>query len=62
MEKCILIGCDLHDRNMLLKIAVGREPSVKQSWSNDPAGRVAMIADLKRRAAADWKPSHDLCV
>lgn len=52
MEKSILIGCDLHDRNMLLKIAVGREPSVKRSWSNDPAGRVAMIADLKRRAAA----------
>lgn len=52
MEKCILIGCDLHDRNMLLKIAAGREPSAKRSWSNDPAGRVAMIADLKRRAVA----------
>ncbi|MGV1080947.1 MAG: transposase [Candidatus Nanopelagicales bacterium] len=51
MEKCILIGCDLHDRNMRLKIAVGREPSAKRSWSNDPAGRVAMIADLKQRAA-----------
>lgn len=52
MEQCMLVGCDLHDRSMLLKIAVGREPSVKRSWSNDPAGRLAMIADLKRRAAA----------
>ena len=51
MEQCMLVGCDLHDRSMLLKMAVGREPSVKRSWSNDPAGRLAMIADLKRRAA-----------
>lgn len=52
MEKCMLVGCDLHDRSMLLKIAVGREPSVKRNWPNDPAARLAMIADLKRRAAA----------
>jgi len=47
-----MIGCDLHDRSMLLKIAVGREPPGQRSWSNDPPGRAAMIADLKRRAAA----------
>ena len=23
MSKVIMIGCDLHDRNMLLKVAVG---------------------------------------
>jgi transposase len=52
MDKFIMVGCDLHDRNMLLKIAVGLEASAKRSWSNDPSGRVAMIADLKRRAVA----------
>lgn len=52
MEKFIMIGCDLHDRSMLLKMAVGREPPSKRSWSNDPSGRAAMIEDLKRRAAA----------
>lgn len=52
MDKCIMIGCDLHDRSMLLKIAVGREQPAKRSWANDPAARAAMIADLKRRAAA----------
>lgn len=51
MDKFIMVGCDLHDRSMLLKMAVGREPSAKRSWSNDPSGRVAMMADLKRRAA-----------
>ena len=52
MVKFIMVGCDLHDRSMLLKMAVGVEAPTKRSWSNDPSGRVAMIADLKRRAAA----------
>jgi len=52
MDKCIMVGCDLHDRSMLLKIAIGREPSVRRDWSNDAAGRAEMIADLKHRAAA----------
>lgn len=52
MDKFIMVGCDLHDRSMLLKIAVGREISAKRSWINDPSGRAAMIADLKHRAGA----------
>lgn len=52
MDKCIMIGCDLHDRSMLLKIAVGREQASKRSWGNDPSAWAAMIADLKARAAA----------
>jgi hypothetical protein len=52
MDKCILIGCDLHDRSMLLKIAVGLAVPDKRSWSNDRSGRVAMIGDLKRGVAA----------
>ena len=52
MDNLLMIGCDLHDRSMLLKMAVGLEAPAKRSWSNDRSGRVAMIADLKRRAGA----------
>ena len=51
MDKIMMVGCDLHDRSMLLKMAVGVEAPAKRSWSNDASGRVAMIRDLKRRAA-----------
>ena len=52
MDKIMMIGCDLHDRSMLLKIAIRRADPEKGNWSNDRAGRAAMIRDLKRRAAA----------
>jgi len=52
MEKFIMVGCDLHDKTMLLKMAVARESAVKRSWGNNASGRSAMVADLKRRAAA----------
>ena len=52
MDKLLMVGCDLHDRSMLLKIAVGLAAPDKRSWSNDASGRVAMIRELKRRAAA----------
>lgn len=52
MDESIMVGCDLHDRTMLLKMAVGRQAPSMRSWSNDRAGRAGMIADLKRRAAA----------
>jgi transposase len=49
MNKLILVGCDLHDKTMLLKIAVGQAAPVKRSFTNDVGGRQAMIADLKKR-------------
>jgi transposase len=52
MDKIMMVGCDLHDRSMLLKIAIGVASPDKRSWSNDRAGRKAMIGDLKRRAGA----------
>lgn len=52
MDKCIMIGCDLHDRSLMLKIATGPEKPAKRSFSNDPDGRAAMLADLRRRARA----------
>ena len=52
MEKIILVGCDLHDKNMLLKIAVGTEPAGKRTFQNTVSGRAAAVEDLKKRAAA----------
>jgi hypothetical protein len=37
MDKCIMIGCDLHDENMLLKVAVDRAAPEQRSL---PAGLV----------------------
>lgn len=51
MQNIIMIGCDLHDKNMLLKIAVNREPSVQKTVANTAVERAAMIEELKARAA-----------
>jgi transposase len=45
-----MIGCDLHDKTMLLKVAVGREAPQTLNLLNTPEARVKMIADLKQRA------------
>jgi len=52
MHQVIMIGCDLHDKTMLLKIAAGRE--VPETWSvkNTGAGRAKMIEALRERARA----------
>lgn len=52
MEKTILVGCDLHDKNMLLKIALGTEPPRKRVVRNNKADRKTAVEDLKERAAA----------
>jgi len=53
MANCLMIGCDLHDQTMLLKIAVDRPPPQMRSWGTDATARQKMIADLQTRAAAD---------
>lgn len=50
MGDCILVGCDLHDENMLLKVAVGAGAVRQQLWRNSAAGRRAMIRGLRREA------------
>ncbi len=55
MEEYIMVGCDLHDRTMLLKVARGREEAKKRSFSNDAGGRAAMIAYLQAEAAGKAK-------
>ncbi len=51
MKEYIIVGCDLHDKTMLLKIARGRSAADKVTWANNVAGRRAMLKDLKRRSA-----------
>lgn len=48
MEKLIMVGCDLHDKSMLLKMDVAGNVLTKR-WANRPERREAMVADLKRR-------------
>src|SRR5450755_2638053 len=50
MQNVIMIGCDLHDKNMLLKIAVNRDPSMQQIVGNTAAERQRMIERLKTQA------------
>jgi len=53
MGKYIMVGCDLHDASMLLKVAVDRQEPEKLYLDNDPEGRRRMIAELKRRKKAE---------
>ncbi len=49
MCKVIMIGCDLHDKTMLLKMAVGRQTPTMRTVRNTVKDRKKMIADLKER-------------
>jgi len=51
MDKCIMVGCDLHDQSLVLKIAQGTLPPATRRWANTVSGRQAMIADLQHRAS-----------
>ena len=51
MAKVIMVGCDLHDKSMLLKIAVDRGRPVVRSWGTGMSSRRAMAVDLQRRAS-----------
>jgi transposase len=50
MSKVIMIGCDLHDRNVLLRYAVGTSQPQQLAYDNDAAGRRRMISRLKSLA------------
>jgi hypothetical protein len=51
MEKHIMVGCDLHDKSMLLKIAVGREKPTVETWKTDGESVVLMVRHLTSWAA-----------
>jgi transposase len=50
MAKCIMTGCDLHDRSMLIWWAVGKGELKKRSFANTAQGRQKMIHMLKEEA------------
>jgi transposase len=50
MSQDTIIGCDLHDRNMLLKIAVGTDQPEEKSFPNDGPGRQDMIEFIRKFA------------
>jgi transposase len=52
MRNVIMIGCDLHDESMLLKIAEGRNTPHVRSFENTSTGRKRMIEYLKKQAEA----------
>jgi transposase len=47
-----MVGADVHDKSMLLKIAEDRGKPAKRSFANTETGRRAVIAHLRKRAKA----------
>ena len=56
MAESIMVGCDLHDKSMLLKIAVDRGRPVTRPWGTSRATRQAMIRDLRQRTQQAGAP------
>lgn len=50
MAEFIMVGCDLHDQTMVLKVAAGRGSAETVSVRNTRSGRGRMIADLRERS------------
>lgn len=46
MTQVTIVGCDLHDRSMLLKFAVDKDESQQKSFRNTREGRLSMIEFL----------------
>jgi transposase len=51
MGKFIMVGCDLHDAPIVLKVAEGREKPRRLIFKNTRRGRAAMMKGLKKEAA-----------
>lgn len=47
MANTIMVGCDLHDRSMLIRFAIDSAKPQQKSFRNDADGRKRMIALLK---------------
>ena len=50
MSQVIMIGCDLHEDSLMLKMAKDRETPETRLWKNTARDRQRMVADLQRRA------------
>ena len=49
---CIFVGCDLHEKTLVNRIAVNREDAQKRTFSNTVTGRAKMIGLLKQQAGS----------
>lgn len=49
MRNSIMVGCDLHDKSMVLKVAEGSAEPVLLRFANTAQGREAMVAELLER-------------
>jgi transposase len=45
-----MIGCDLHEDSLMLKVATGLETAETRQWRNTSRDRQRMVADLQKRA------------
>lgn len=48
MSDCIMVGCDLHNKTLVLRYAVGTGPIGARTFSNDRSGRECMIEWLRQ--------------
>lgn len=51
MEKVLMVGCDLHDRNMLVRFACGHDEPQQATFNNDSCGRDALVKRLRAVAS-----------
>jgi transposase len=47
-----MIGCDLHDKDMILKLAKGKEKPESLHFQNNRSGRKKLLSELKKRSRA----------
>jgi transposase len=50
VAQCIIVGCDLHTRSLLLKYAADRDAPSQATFANTRQGRKAMLARLRQEA------------
>ena len=62
MSKVTMIGCDLHDRTMMLKVAVGAGKPVKKSFATaNTEGLIVWIKDFSRLKSIVVRPGGARC-
>lgn len=52
MKRYICVGADVHDRSLVLKVALGRQHPERLSFANHPESRARMIRELHKRSKA----------
>ncbi len=50
MNNYIMVGCDVHDDNILIKSAHNRGKPIQKSFKNTTSGRKKLISDIKKEA------------